>query len=132
MLQPGEEILLEAELQGKIGIIRRLVPGRAYLTTQRIIWLSRRIPLLRLLFCFYRVPNAFTIPISDIRSMILGKEPSRAGLLIMTHKGQYSLRLGTQPFFWPRSNPATTTEWFEAIQRLREGNTQRNPKIEDG
>jgi hypothetical protein len=128
MLQPGERILLEAEVQGKIGMLRRLVPGRAYLTALRIIWLSRRIPFVHFLFWFYHIPDAFTIQIEDIRSVILNKELSRAWLLIITDKQQFSLRLGREPFLWPRKNIATTSEWFEAIQKLRAGNARPGEK----
>ena len=125
MLGWDERILLEAEVQGKIGTLRRLDPGRAYLTPQRIIWLSRRIPIIHLLYWFYRIPDSFSIPIADIRRVIPGKELSRAWLLILTDKQQHSLRLGREPFLWLRDNATTTSEWFDRIQELREAHRTR-------
>lgn len=125
MLEPDESIVLEAEAQGKIGMVHRLDPGRAYLTPLRIIWLSRKIPIIHSLYWFYRIPDSFSIPIADIRRVIPGKDLSSAWLLILSDKQQYSLRLGREPYWRLRDNPATTNEWFDKIQALREAHRTR-------
>ena len=125
MLEPDERILLAAEVQGKIGMIHRLDPGRAYLTPSRVIWLSRKIPIIHLLHWFHRIPDSFSIPIADIRRVIPGKELSSTWLLILTDKQQYSLRLGREPFFWLRDTAATTQTWADRIQELREAYRHR-------
>jgi hypothetical protein len=125
MLRPGESILLEAEVQGKVGLLRLLDPGRAYLTSTRIIWLSRKMPLVHLSSWFYRIPDTFSIPIVSIKRVISGKELSRRWLLILTDGQQYTLRLGKTSFFWLRDNPATTDEWLHRIEELREAHRTR-------
>ena len=119
MLQPGEEILLEAEVQGMVGSWRRMPPGRAYLTPQRIIWLRPEGWISRCLWGWGTplMPGAFSIWIADIRNVIRG-----GALWVVTDKQRVTLGLGRGPFIWPiRDNAATINEWFEAIQRLRSG-----------
>ena len=116
MLQPGEEILLEAEGQGIVGLLRPMGPGCAYLTSQRIIWLRREDLIFRCLWWMLLVPSAISISIADIRNVIRG-----GPLLVVTDKQRFSLRLRQGLFSWSRYDAAITDEWFEAIQRLRSG-----------
>ena len=118
MLEPGEEVILEADAQGVLGSLRLLVPGHGYLTTQRIIWLNRRL----LLFprWLYRSPDSFAIRIADMQSVVLSKQLSYACLLItMGKRQQLQLRLGSERFFSLRNNVSTTSQWFQAIQQIR-------------
>lgn len=117
-LEPGEQILLEAEGTVKAGRFRQLGRGRFFLTSKTLVWLSESSPVLRRLFAWW-VPDLLAIPVSEIDELSKRRDFARTLLFLRVKGTPYALHIGKGPAPLLRDNPPTADEWFEAIQRLR-------------
>lgn len=123
LLQPGEEILLEAKVAYlKLGRFRQQGIGRAFLTQRRIIWLHGAPRLL--LRMFFRLHRVVGLHLEDVRRIRMYK--SGGVLFVESHEEHYELRVGQgyPPlllfFFYqsPRDGQRTTEEWYDAMSQL--------------
>jgi len=117
-LLPGERITDDAESGAWIRPWNDLGAGRAFLTTQRLIWIWRASPIIRRLL--FWIPDVVVIPFASIESLKVTRQLlNRAWLRINVQGKGYAFRLGRGPYPLLRDNVETTEEWAGKIEQAR-------------
>jgi hypothetical protein len=114
VLGAGEDIRMEAEAFCKIGLVRELFGGRAYLTTERVLWV-RRSPWL-VGWLFFRAPKVLAISLNSIKELVLHKELGTRWITFSDGKDRYAFRLGRGPYPLIRDHKRVTEQWFQALR----------------
>ncbi len=128
LLEPGEQIVLEAEAGGWVSPTGEIGWGRIFLTNARLLWVQRGRWFVWKLGSW--VPDVLVLRLSDVDRVSLSKTFLATHLTINANGRQYIVRLA-RDFFLIRATCRSAQQWLAAIEEIRrtENRTERNGVI---